>query len=105
MPQNASTNNPEKSAYGIDKGIKVWNYSLASTSGAYMTTEAKSEMKPPYVAYKTFANTLASLRESGLPDRIDRSVFPGLAGGTQSFLMSALKFMGLIIGEGTPSET
>jgi hypothetical protein len=65
---------------------------------------AISANKPPYVAYKTFSNFIGSLRESGLPNRIDRSVLPGQSGSTQSFLLSTLRFLGLINEEGIPSS-
>ena len=68
-----------------------------------MKTENISKSKPPYVAYKTFTNFIASLRASGIPDRIDRSVFPGMSGAAQSFLLAALRYLGLISDEGTPT--
>ena len=61
------------------------------------------EAKPPYVAYKTFTNFIKSLRESGIPDRIDRSVFPGMSGAAQSFLLASLRFLGLITNDGAPT--
>lgn len=70
-----------------------------------MSTEKNTDLKPPYVAYKTFANTIASLRESGLPDRIDRSVFPGMSGAAQSYLLMTLKFLGFITDEGSPTAS
>ena len=70
-----------------------------------MKTENITETKPPYVAYKTFVNFVASLRESGLPSRIDRSVFTGMSGANQSFLLAALKFLGLIDDNGTPTPS
>ena len=68
-----------------------------------MKTETITEPKPPYVAYKTFTNCIKSLRASGLPGRIDRSVFPGMSGAAQSFLLGALRFLGLITQDGTPT--
>jgi hypothetical protein len=68
-----------------------------------MKTENITKSKPPYVAYKTFTNFIASLRASGIPDRIDRSVFPGMSGAAQSFLLAALRYLGLINDEGAPT--
>lgn len=68
-----------------------------------MKTENITESKPPYVAYKTFSNFIKSLRESGVPGRIDRSVLPGLSGAAQSFLLAALRYLGLISNDGTPT--
>lgn len=69
-----------------------------------MKTESITQSKPPYVAYKTFTNFIASLRASGIPDRIDRSVFPGMSGAAQSFLLAALRYLGLISNDGTPTS-
>lgn len=68
-----------------------------------MKTENIIESKPPYVAYKTFSNFIKSLRESSIPGRIDRSVFPGLSGAAQSFLLAALRYLGLISNDGSPT--
>jgi hypothetical protein len=70
-----------------------------------MKTEKTIESKPPYVAYRTFTNFIASLRESGLPNRIDRSVFVGVSGANQSFLLAALSFLGLINKDGNPTAS
>jgi hypothetical protein len=70
-----------------------------------MKTENIIESKPPYVAFKTFTNFIASLRQSGLPGRIDRSVFVGVSGANQSFLLATLKFFGLINNEGIPTPS
>jgi hypothetical protein len=70
-----------------------------------MKTENITQSKPPYVAYKTFTNFISSLRESGIPDRIDRSVIPGLSGVAQSFLLAALRYLGLINNDGSPAPT
>ncbi len=54
-----------------------------------------------YVAWGTFNNTLDQLAQ-GVPNRIDKSVFPGLSGGVQSQLLAGLKFLGLIDDDGKP---
>lgn len=68
-----------------------------------MSDKAKTSNKPPYVAYKTFQNFVLSIRQAGVPDRIDRTVLPGLSGANQSFLISTLKFLGFINDEGVPT--
>lgn len=69
-----------------------------------MSTNNGTVAKPPYLAYKTFTNFLASLKEGVIPTRIDRSMkaMAGQSGSTQSYLMSTLKFFQLINEEGTP---
>lgn len=54
-----------------------------------------------YVAFATLKNALDQLAE-GVPNRIDRSVFPGLSGGVQAQLLSGMRFLGLIDGQGKP---
>lgn len=58
---------------------------------------------PPYVAYKTFKNFVRGLTQ-GVPSRIDKSVMSSLAGGTQSQILHALKYLNLITATGTPNE-
>lgn len=61
-----------------------------------------TKIKPPYLSYTTFANFLASVKAGVVPSRIDKSFMPGQSGTTQSYLISALKFFGLIDDKGTP---
>ena len=58
----------------------------------------------PYVAFKTFKNFIKSLHENGLPSHIDKSVMTGLSGGVQSHLASAIRFLGLVKADLTPTE-
>ena len=55
-----------------------------------------------YVGWGTFKNAIDQLAQ-GLPNRIDRTCFPGLAGGVQSQLLAALKFLDLIDDDGKPT--
>jgi hypothetical protein len=55
-----------------------------------------------YVSWPTFKNAIEHLAE-GIPNRIDRSTFPGLSGGVQSQLLAGLKFLGLITGDNKPT--
>lgn len=57
-----------------------------------------------YVGWTTFKNALDQLAQ-GIPNRIDRTCFPGQAGGVQSQLLAALKFLGLTDDEGKPSHS
>jgi hypothetical protein len=68
--------------------------------------QTQVDTKPPYVAYRTFSNFIKSLRESGIPNRIDRSVpaLAGQSGATQSFLLATLRFLGFTTQDGTPTS-
>lgn len=59
---------------------------------------------PPYVSYRTFHNFIDGL-EQRVPARIDRSYWGDLlSGSTGTQLMAALRFLGLIDGNGRPTE-
>lgn len=59
---------------------------------------------PPYISYRTFQNFLDRLQQ-GIPARIDRSYWGDrLSGSTGTQLMSALRFLGLIDANGTPTS-
>ena len=68
-----------------------------------MEQEAKRHYAP-YVAFKTFLTALDTLAQD-LPNRLDRSVWPTLSGGTQSQMMSAFRFLGLIDEKGNAQPT
>jgi hypothetical protein len=65
-----------------------------------MADEAKAAV---YVAWSTFKNALDGLAQ-GIPNRVDRSAFPGLAGGVQSQLLAGMKFLGLITDDHHPTK-
>ncbi len=70
-----------------------------------MATEgAKESLKttPPYVPFKTFLSSLDILK-NGIPNQIDRSVFPSMAGVSQSQVLQAFRFFGLISADGKPT--
>lgn len=56
-----------------------------------------------YVSWVTFKNAIESLSQ-GMPNQIDRSTFPGMAGGVQGHLFAAFKFLGLMAEDGTPTD-
>lgn len=55
-----------------------------------------------YLSWITFKNAVDGFGQ-GLPNRVDRSVFPGLAGGVQYQLIAALRFFRLIEDDGRPT--
>jgi hypothetical protein len=78
---------------------------MTSQKGAAMPRDVPERPTvPPYVAHRTFQNFITQLRESSVPGQIDRSVMEGLAGGTQSQLLSALKALGLVDANGIPTD-
>ncbi len=65
--------------------------------------ENRSVKLPPYVSYRSFLSFLEGL-EKGVPARIDRSFWEDkFSGGTGGQLMVALKFLGLVEPNGTPT--
>jgi hypothetical protein len=58
-----------------------------------------------YVSWTTFSNELARLSRGLLPNRIDKSVFPGQSWGVINQLLAAFKFLGLIDDDGKPTES
>lgn len=68
------------------------------------TSEALKGPAPPYTSYMTVRNILKDMKQHGLPTRIDRSVFPNLAGGTVGQVLPAFKFLGLTDNDGHPTE-
>jgi hypothetical protein len=59
---------------------------------------------PPYVSYKTLSNFLARFKDA-VPYRIDRDVMGSLSGASQSQVVPALKYLGLISEQGLPTES
>ena len=66
-----------------------------------MPNEERSGGAAVYVPWATFNTALQQLSQ-GIPNQIDRSVFPGQSGAIQSQLLAALKFLGLINDDGKP---
>jgi hypothetical protein len=56
---------------------------------------------PPYVSYRTFLNFLEDMK-TGIPDQIDRSVFPTMSGGTYNQLLPAIRYLGLVDASDRP---
>ncbi len=53
-----------------------------------------------YAPFKTFLTAIQAL-EHGVPDTIDRTVWPSFSGVIQSQVLGALRFLGLITPDGT----
>ncbi|MEY2168850.1 MULTISPECIES: DUF5343 domain-containing protein [unclassified Rhodanobacter] len=70
-----------------------------------MAAQKEVTIKPPYVSFTTFTNAINKLREVGVPNRIDASVFRGQSGSGIAALIGAMKYLGFIDDAGTPSGT
>lgn len=85
------------------KSTKVWyRYVIGSYLGVRYMSEDKN-IAAVYASWTTFLNSLDQLK-NGVPGQIDRTVFPGMAGGIQSQLFSGFKFLGLTGEFGKPTE-
>jgi hypothetical protein len=58
-------------------------------------TEATSKRIPPYLAFKTFLNSLDTLSQ-GIPTKLDRSFWKNQSGINQGLLMGAYRFFWLV---------
>ncbi len=68
-----------------------------------MVNDKGRKSLPPYVSYRTFLNFIDGL-QLGIPARIDRSYWgERYSGSTGTQLMTALRFLGLIDSNGTPT--
>jgi len=68
-----------------------------------MVNDKGRKSLPPYVSYRTFRNFVDGL-QLGIPARIDRSYWGDrYSGSTGTQLMTALRFLGLIEGNGIPT--
>jgi hypothetical protein len=67
------------------------------------TTQTR-DLPPPYFAFKTLTNTVASMEEHGPPNRIDRSFLTGMSGAGQTQFIAGLKSLSLIDDEGMPQQ-
>lgn len=68
-----------------------------------MSADAENR-SPPYASYTSFKNFIDHLAGKSLPSRIDKSVMTHLNYGTQQALMGALRYLGLIQDDATPSQ-
>lgn len=61
---------------------------------------SESSAIAPYVSFKTFQSGVQALRNHGLPDQIDRSVWASKSGADQTALLGAFQFLKLIDSKG-----
>ncbi len=57
---------------------------------------------PPYLPFPTFLAAIKSLRDHGLPTKIDKSAFSSRSGTDQRHIMGAFKFLKLIDSDDLP---
>lgn len=69
-----------------------------------MASESKKAETPPYPSFTTFTSVIKGLRETGIPDRIDKSVLGKLSGSAQAAIFPALKWLDLIDASGVPTK-
>lgn len=67
-------------------------------------TDTTATSSPPYATFGSFAGFLNKLRDDGLPNRIDASVFGNASGSIKYSVLAALKYLGLIDSAGKPSK-
>jgi hypothetical protein len=66
--------------------------------------ESKDANAAIYVPWNTVRNAVEQLTRHGLPNRLDRTVFPGMAWSVQTQLLSGLKFLALTDESGKPTN-
>jgi hypothetical protein len=67
------------------------------------TTTESSKVQVAYVPYRTFKSAIELLEQHGLPNRIDRTLWPSFSGVIQSQLIASFRFFHLITPDGTPT--
>ena len=67
-------------------------------------SEKSSSSSPPYASFSSFINLFNKLSESGVPSRIDPSVFGNASGSITYSVLAALKYLKLIDEDGIPDE-
>lgn len=65
--------------------------------------DAQDTFAPPYISFETFRSFVGRLNPQYLPPRIDRSMMVGMAGGTQTYLLQALRSFELV-GDGNETR-
>ncbi len=63
----------------------------------------KTTLAAAYIPFKTLLTALNYLKEHGVPNVIDKTVFPTMSGVNQSQTISALRFLNLIDDSGIPA--
>jgi len=70
-----------------------------------MVAKVEKTIKPPYVSFVTFINSINRLRDIGVPNRIDASVFPGQSGSGVAALLGTFRYLKLIDDAGSPEDS
>lgn len=60
------------------------------------TAEVQSKPSPPYPSFKTLKAFLEDLKATDVPQQIDRSIMGKMSGITQSQILAAFRFLGLV---------
>jgi len=66
--------------------------------------DKQKAVTPPYATYGSFTKFISDLRETGVPPRIDKTVFKTTSGSVIYSVLAALKFLKLIEENGTPNS-
>jgi hypothetical protein len=66
--------------------------------------DTQKKPSPPYATFPSFYNFINKLRETGVPNRIDRSVFGNASGSVIYSVLASLQSLKLIDENGTPSQ-
>jgi hypothetical protein len=70
-----------------------------------LVNDMNKKRSPPYVSYRSFLTLLDDLRARGIPSRMDRSYWGDkFSGSTGTQLISALRFLNLVDGNGVPTN-
>jgi len=67
--------------------------------------ETNKKQSAPYASFPTFINFFNKLQETGIPSRIDPSVFGNASGSVSYSVIAALKSLKLILEDGSPTKT
>lgn len=93
---------------GRKSSEKVLQFNSASDIlcriGEFSSMSDKATLSAAYIPFKTLLTALNYLREHGVPNVIDKTVFPTMSGVVQSQTISALRFLNLINDTGIPSD-
>jgi hypothetical protein len=79
---------------------------MAPPSGRLqMSAQSDKTNSPAYGSFRTLITFLNDIREGGgVPQHIDRNMMAKFSGSAKAELMSGLRFLGLIDGDGRPSN-
>ena len=69
-----------------------------------MATKPEKQKLPAYLSYTSFIKFINGLRETSIPQKVDRSVMPKASGSQVSATFAALKFLGLIGEDDRPTD-